>query len=247
MPLNRDPLARQLNAIDSEEFRDQRDSLLPIGLSLLIFAGLEYFVEVSIESLPGGLVFPVGFLLFWAFYYTYYRPNRLESGLKPLSEMSFPNIFGMVFSVAVWFVKVTVVGVFDLLFVRWWKAEPQANRPAASPRGKGEDTGSYSYRFEPRAKPQADGGYFDSRAAAREAQTSKPTSEPLPPELRLALNVLGLESGVPTWDAIHKRYRELAKKFHPDLNQEITRVGNRFIKVDQAYRTLTAGKGKFFK
>lgn len=241
MPLNRDPLARQIE-LEADDFRDERDSLLPVGLSLLPFAAIEYYVELKVDSLPSGLIFPFGFLLFWAFYYTYYRPTRLESELKPLSEMSFPNIFKMVFSVAIWFVKVTVVGLFDLLFVRWWKAPLPPKRPASSRR---ENTGSYSsYR-----KSQSDSatGSYNRPAGSRAAQPPPAQPVRLPHEYQVALNVLGLENGVPTWEAIHKRYRELAKKFHPDLNQEITQVGNRFMKVDQAYRKLTEGKDKFFK
>ncbi len=231
MPSQRDSTARRV-AETNPDFHDERDSLFGVVVSLVAFAAAEFFVELNIDSLPGGLVFPFGFILFWAFYYTYYRPNNLENHLRPLSEMSFPNVFGVVFGVTVWFVKVTVVGIFDVIFVRWWqteatpKAKPQAGPRAQPHQERKESTGSYSYRPRPEAPPAGKTG--------------------LPSDLATALHILGIEDREPTWDIIHKRYRELAKKFHPDLNREITQ-GHRFIRIDQAYRKLSAGKGSFFK
>lgn len=68
----------------------------------------------------------------------------------------------------------------------------------------------------------------------------------LPREVENALSLLGLK-GCRDWGVIHKRYRELAKKFHPDLNPDITTAGNRFIIYDGAYRRLNAVKEKYFK
>ena len=48
------------------------------------------------------------------------------------------------------------------------------------------------------------------------------------------------------WGLIQKRYRDLAKKYHPDLNPELTQAGNRFILVDAAYRKLETSKYRFF-
>ncbi len=233
MPSQRDSTARQV-AEQNPDFHDERDSLFGVVISLVAFAAAEFFVELNIDSLPGGLVFPVGFILFWAFYYTYYRPNNLENHLRPLSEMNFPNLFAVVFGVVIWFVKVTIIGLFDAIFVRWWKQAPKAKAKArpqqAHSQGyseKREHTGSYSYRPRPEAPPA-------------------PNRPGLPSDLATALHTLGIEDREPSWDLIHKRYRELAKKFHPDLNREITQ-GHRFIRIDQAYRKLSSGKGSFFK
>jgi len=238
MPSERENAARQVPP-ENSDFHDERDSLLGVVISLIGFAAAEYFVEVNIDSLPGGLVFPLGFILFWAFYYTYYRPNNLENRLRPLSEMSFPNLFEVVFGVIVWFMKVTVVGAFDLLFVRWWKkpVAPKAKRAQPKTHSTGEKkehTGSYSYRPRPE-------GFAGSAGGGAQA-----TGPSIPSDLATALHILGIEEKAPTWDVIHKRYRELAKKLHPDLNKDITQ-GHRFIRLDQAYRKLSAGKGTLFK
>ncbi len=243
MPAQRDSTARQV-AETNPEFHDERDSLFGVVVSLVAFAAAEFFVELNIDSLPGGLVFPVGFILFWAFYYTYYRPNTLENRLKPLSEMSFPNVFGIVFGVLVWFVKVTVVGLFDMVFVRWWN-RPAAAKSKARPAQKSSDEQTGSYKT---GSYHANAGSYSSYRPRPENTSSKapPGPKPLPSDLQTALHVLGIEDRAPTWDAIHKRYRELAKKFHPDLAGDITQ-GHRFIRLDQAYRKLSSGKGTFFK
>lgn len=247
MPLNREQPIRDREIFDDEDpFRDERDSMIPVGTSLLLFGALEYGIEVYIDSLPGGLMLPLGFLLYWAFYYTYYQPNRLDDRLQPLSQLNIPSVFGMIFGVAVWFVKVTVVGLFDLVFVRWWRPAPAAAKARPRPQAARENTGSYRFH-------QNTGSYRSYRPSSEGPKASPPPGarptapHPLPLEMLQALAVLGLNEGVPAWDSIHKRYRELAKRYHPDLNQEITRAGNRFIKVDQAYRKLSEGKGKFFK
>jgi len=134
---------------------------------------LEWFLEAQMDGLPPGLGFPVGFLLFWAFYYTFYRSGLIESKLGSSIRPNEKKV-----------------------------AQP-TSPPVASPQG-------------------------------------------LPKEIENALSLLGLK-GCRDWGIIHKRYRELAKKFHPDLNPEITTAGNRFIIYDGAYRRLSAVKEKYFK
>ncbi len=71
------------------------------------------------------------------------------------------------------------------------------------------------------------------------------TQNQLPRDLENALGLLGLK-GCRDWKKIQKRYRELAKKFHPDLNPDLTQTGNRFIIYDGAYRKLSSVKDKYF-
>jgi len=69
---------------------------------------------------------------------------------------------------------------------------------------------------------------------------------PLPKEIESALSTLGLKN-CRDWGTIHKRYRELAKQVHPDLNPDLTAAENRFIVYDHAYRKLVAVKKRYFK
>src|SRR5450631_1681193 len=64
-----------------EDFIDRRDSFMTVYLSFVPFMIAEYFAEANYE-IPSGLVFPLGYLLFWAFYYTYYKPGYLEEHLS---------------------------------------------------------------------------------------------------------------------------------------------------------------------
>lgn len=80
-----------------------------------------------------------------------------------------------------------------------------------------------------------------SKSAADEIKIS-----PVPQEIEAALLVLGLKD-CREWNVIHKRYRELAKQVHPDLNPDLTAAENRFILYDGAYRKLMAVKDRYFK
>ncbi|MCC2670496.1 MAG: molecular chaperone DnaJ [Armatimonadetes bacterium] len=57
-------------------------------------------------------------------------------------------------------------------------------------------------------------------------------------EDRTHYDVLGVEQTA-TVDQIRKRYRELAKKYHPDLNREHPEYHEVFIRITQAYETLS--------
>lgn len=242
---------------------DGRNSFTRVYLSLVPFLMLEYYVERTSDVLPSGLVFPMGFLLFWAFYYTYYRPGLLEDRLSTPKEWNPAGIVTLLVGVAIWFVKVTVVELSHLLLLRWLfsrKATPHragtqgARRPSASSQSAGTgswNTGTGSFNTRPSGQ-QAAGGQgaahgasHAQRAPKREAPPPKPPAS-LPPDILSALDVLGLPPST-DWNEIHKRYRELAKKFHPDLNQEITELGRRFIRVDQAYRKLNGVKSRYFE
>ena len=74
----------------------------------------------------------------------------------------------------------------------------------------------------------------------------RPRRHDLPRDVLGALSILGLQPGA-TWPEIHRRYRDLAKQFHPDLNPEITGAGKRFMLYDSAYRRLLAARDTHFR
>ena len=182
--------------------------------SVPCFLVLEWFLETRLERLPPGLSFPFGFLLFWAFYYTYLKPGHLESKLQSSDRWENSSVVSVVLEASIWFVKIVFVELSELLLIRWLAkarpspkhSSPKVTRPVHPPI----------------------------------------VSDALPKEIENALSLLGLK-GCRDWNLIHKRYRELAKKFHPDLNPDITVVGNRFIIYDGAYRRLSLVKEKYFK
>jgi len=217
-------------AIDSKKYRDylhqtrshpettslDSNSKNPHHLywSVPCFLVLEWFLETRFDGLPTGLSFPFGFLLFWAFYYTYLKPGHLESKLQSSDRWENSSVISVVLEASIWFVKIVCVELSELLLIRWL--------------GKAA----------PKPKP-----------SSQKANRSTPppiVPDALPKEIENALSLLGLK-GCRDWNLIHKRYRELAKKFHPDLNPDITTVGNRFIIYDGAYRRLSLVKEKYFQ
>ncbi len=123
------------------DFVDRRDSLATVYFSSLPFAIAEYFTEVSYELIPGGLVFPVGFLLFWAFYYTYYKPGILENHLVAPSQGNWMAVPALLVGVLIWFVKVTLVELGHLVVFQWFQSKPapkpqKAFAPRAAPAPK---------------------------------------------------------------------------------------------------------------
>lgn len=143
------------------------------------FSGLEVFIQFKTESLPLGISFPFGFILFWALIYSYRNP------LKTVPEEKSP------------------------------------------PRRK---------------EPQK----VSSRTQMHQNRVEQIRETPLPKEIESALLTLGLKN-CRDWGTIHKRYRELAKQVHPDLNPDLTAAENRFIVYDHAYRKLVAVKKRYFK
>jgi hypothetical protein len=195
-----------------EGFNDARNSFVPVWISLPPFLMMEYFVELSMPRMPSALVFPVGFLLFWAFYFTFYKPNVLEEKLSdPLRwQVSFPP--SLVLGLMLWFIKAS------FLELRYLVLEAPFSR---------------LQRLE---KPKV--------AEGKPVVVREPVAK-YSPEISSALRVLGIESlNLVTWNEIHRRYRFLAKKLHPDLNRTGTQ-GRRFIEVDQAYRQLVRQKNLF--
>ena len=202
-----------------EGFHDRRDSLTSVYVSLIPFLIVEYFVEIR-RLLPAGLLFPTMFLLYWSFYYTYYKPGFLENQLSTPEMWNFTAIPTVLLGVCLWFLKYTVIEILHLLILRWIIARPAPPLPP------------------PKAVPPS----FDE-VHWRDEKTHSQTriTDTHAQELARALSVLGL-SGDPSLEAIHHRYRELAKLFHPDLNPDVTDFGRRFIQIEQAYRKLAKAR-----
>ncbi|MBI4404939.1 MAG: J domain-containing protein [Deltaproteobacteria bacterium] len=174
-------------------------------LSLLPFLVAEYVAEARFSELPGGLIFPVGYFLFWAFFYSYWRPGLLNQQLGSGNG----NLWKLSWTLLLQLFKT----ILSLFFV-------------SSP----------------------------DRAQVHIVRNAKPATEapnrndipPLPREICQALVLIGLPN-CRDWEMIHHRYRMLAKRYHPDLNCEITSVGNRFIQLDLAYRKLSSVRHLYFK
>lgn len=204
-----------------DNFNDARNSFVPVWISLPPFLMMEYFVELSMPRMPSALVFPVGFLLFWAFYFTFYKPNVLEDKLSdPMRwQVSFPP--SLILGLVLWFIKASFLELRYLVL---------------------EAPFAHLQRLE-KSNPAED-------KVARPLQAPEPVVvreqvAKYSPEISAALRILGIESlNVVTWNEIHRRYRFLAKKLHPDLNRTGTQ-GRRFIEVDQAYRQLVRQKNLF--
>jgi len=196
-----------------EGFVDQRDSsLASVYLSLIPFLISEYYCELRFDRLPSGLVFPIGFLLFWAFYYTYYKPDFLEEHLNSQPAWNPTSIARVGFGVLVWFFRITVVELLHWIALRWVIRRPVKKAPSLS--------------------------------LVRKKEKQKSNVQGIPAELVRSLETLGL-TGSPSWSEIHHRYRELAKRFHPDLNPDVTDFGRHFIVIDKAYRSLGKEKEKY--
>jgi hypothetical protein len=198
---------------DGGDSIDYRDSFTRVYLSSTVFLAAEYVTEASITIIPSGLIFPLGFLIFWAVYYTYYKPTVLEAKLFFPERWNWKAIPTVLLGVAIWFVKVTLSDLGRGAKYFFGRRAPAARPPL------------------PAARPVA------LRVVVVET--------PMPREVLLALQDLGLQSKVP-WEQIQHRYRALAKRYHPDLNPEITRSGTRFMRLDSAYRRLAHVKHLYF-
>jgi hypothetical protein len=216
--------------MDRSGFSDARNSFVPVWISLPPFVLMEYFVELSLPRIPSALVFPVGFLLFWAFYFTFYKPNVLEDRLSDPDRwrLNFPP--SLILGFALWFLQAS------FLELRYWLMAPF--RFTTVKAISNDDLSKTAQRPSLGSKPtQGSKKGFSN--------TPSPTSPPLPKEVQSALLVLGFVTDTaPAWNDIHKQYRMLAKKLHPDLNDTGTQ-GRRFIEVDQAYRKLARHKDLF--
>lgn len=196
------------------------ESFSSLYLTLVPFVVGEYFAELRFATLPSGIVFPLAFVLFWAFYYTYYRPGVLESQLSGPSKWDLHSIPTVLLGTLIWFAKVFVVEFTDFLLSSFLKRKEHVSHPS---------------RKEPLRR-------VETQQRPAQAPQGPP---PVPREVENALAVLGLKD-CRDWRTIQKRYRELAKQFHPDLNPDITTAGNRFMIYDGAYRRLVTVREKYF-
>jgi hypothetical protein len=236
MPLNareyRDYLyENQAHPHHARPVEKKEEGFSGLYLTLFPFLVAEYFAELHYDRLPSGIVFPLGYVLFWAFYYTYYQPGFLEEKLSEKKKWDLLSVPTVLLGALIWFVKVCVVEFSEkvilnsLLGLSTKRAQPKAPRQQPQPPPQ-------ERRFHAHANP-----HFQQRPQPQNG---------LPRDLENALAILGL-AGCREWSIIQKRYRELAKKFHPDLDPDITQVGNRFMIYDAAYRKLEAAKAKFFR
>lgn len=229
---------------------DERDSFFRVYLSILPFLMLEYIVEARFDSPIAGIMFPTGFLLFWAFYYTYYRPGLLEAKLSTAADGALSDFPKIIFGTAIWFVKATVFGVIKFATDFFWEQTPRKATLKQVP--------PVRMAYTRAQRPQADRTAHEplhektqTNFRPRPAATPPPLKKeqappPLPSELISALKVLGL-ADCRDWRIIHHRYRELAKKYHPDHNpSEITAAGKQFQVCDAAYRKLLQSKARYF-
>lgn len=212
-----------------------------IYLSVIAFVSVEYLLQLKTEKVPSGLIFPFGFLFFWAFYYTYYQPGSLEKTLSSEKKWDLTGIPMILMSSCIWFFKVVFVELTEKIISSLFDSNKQTSNPKQK-HAFNHSKQNGSSRLQDEA--------FDNRFQSNSSNQTRPKiAEPIeliPKELLHALTVLGIPEAR-EWSLIQKRYRELAKQFHPDLNPDKTQAGNRFILLDSAYRKLEASRGRFLK
>lgn len=197
-------------------YYDARNSSGMIWSTLFPFIILEFIIEKYTVKVPSGLAFPTSYVLFWAFFFTFYRPHFLDNNLDTLT----------------W-------GKLWLMAKKFFSLKNLKRKPAL--------TFAKPVQF---AKPLQISKPVKERQPQTQTTTKLKLIQPevkqaYSPELCHALSVLGLGAAKPLdWDIVHRRYRLLARKLHPDLNPMGTQ-GRRFIQVDQAYKYLLSKKNLF--
>lgn len=212
-------------------FSDGRDSFFTVYFSVVPFLGLEYLAEIKLAVIPSGVVFPVGFVIFWSFYYTFYKPNYLEGRLSSRRDWDAASVPALILGSLFWAVKTLLFAMVKAVVDRLWAApKPRAGygRATAGPRP--------DRTAQPRAAPPP-----PPKAAEPPPPPKGPP--PLPKEIHDALLALGIPQ-CRDWATIHARYKELVKRYHPDVNPEHT--ATKFMAFDAAYRKLSESRRKYF-
>lgn len=213
-----------------------------IFLSFIAFVACEYIIQLKTERIPSGLLFPFGFLFFWAFYYTYYQPGSLEKTLSSEKKWDLSGIPLTIMSSCIWFVKIVCVELVDNMI-----SSLINERSKAPPRrGVNRNTPPFETKSQTQGRTQSFQRPVNQQRQETLGNHNSPPNGALPREITNALGILGIPEAR-DWSAIQKRYRELAKKYHPDLNPELTQAGNRFMLYDAAYRKLEMAKERYFK
>lgn len=77
-------------------------------------------------------------------------------------------------------------------------------------------------------------GFFDGQEEMKDAPETKINYEP---EVAKAMKVMGIRK-LSSIDALKKKYKELVKKYHPDVNGGDKAAEEKFKNIGQAYKTL---------
>ncbi len=206
LPTKRRPYLPRRHSLPSQ------DSLNNVYVSVLPFVAGEYLIEANWSWSPTGIIFPAGFLLFWTFYFIYFRAVTIDPFNARNSNVS--SFFSLMGSVFYWFIGSTLYSIFHPFGTSKTK---RAKKRALPPR--------QTFRSTIRPVP------------------NEPIRS-LPAEVIESLKVLGLPENS-HWDVIHKRYRSLAKQYHPDLHPELTDPALKFRRIDSAYRRLEQNRHLF--
>ncbi|MCO6415407.1 J domain-containing protein [Siccirubricoccus sp. KC 17139] len=99
-----------------------------------------------------------------------------------------------------------------------------------------------SRRFDPEFLRDPLGLLYDTPLHAKRARPAERKAE-APPELRAALDVLGLEWPLEP-PALRARYKELAKRYHPDANGGDRGAEDKLKDVNRAYSLLRQRLGR---
>jgi len=79
--------------------------------------------------------------------------------------------------------------------------------------------------------------YYTTTPSEDKVKSAKYNKRPLSPKERKALDVLGLDGPVDMSD-LKKRYKELVKLNHPDVNQKNPGAEEKFKKIQEAFNVL---------
>lgn len=190
-------------------------SFAKVYISIIPFLIFELLAEWKLRLPLGGAFFPLGYLFFWAIFFTYYEPKNLEKKFIYYEDnFSLAQVFPLLITALIWFVRFLFLDTFNFLFF-----------------GK-------KYTTIRKAR----------QVSVRVVERLEPPKPTFPKDFVDSLQLLGLSAETTKeWALVHRQYRALAKKLHPDLNPALTQSGNRFIKIDKAYKQLEKYKNIYLK